>query len=140
MNLFKIEGLYIKSNSKSYYKVVKERSDVLTSCRYGTLQYKIGEWTKAPEGTKLFVFDSFDAANSFAQSNDTIYSCDVRGVEDGLACLYEDYIETFWKAVNEQDYKMLSYLAKTNEIFSMEHAKWTSEVQLLSKVVHSKIY
>ncbi len=70
---------------KIYYKVVK--ADTLKSCLTldeFAVQYKVGEWVKAPTRTKLFVFTNLDYAKSWTGlgwvENCNIYSCHVTNI------------------------------------------------------------
>jgi len=69
-----------------YYKVVKTGRQGFRSAivlrRPWRLDYAVGEWTKpqVPD-TKLFVFESLNAARDFAarESNAAVFCCEVEG-------------------------------------------------------------
>ncbi len=90
---------------KVYYKVVK--SDTLKSCLTPdefAVQYKIGEWVKAPARTKLFIFANLYDAKSWIEFGHTpncdIYSCHVTNIGK-----YKWVMSIFWLNKNMRDLK-----------------------------------
>ena len=69
------------SDERTVYKVVDcQLGSCLASGKY-YVQYQWGEFVTAPEGTKFFVFESFDYAEEFRQRRgDQIWRATARGV------------------------------------------------------------
>jgi hypothetical protein len=95
---------------KKYYKVVRLNGNkTFISARASqwgggvsqefAVQYRIGEFAKPKvAGTKLFVFDDLDEAQSFADSSDVIFECEVKNPRKAKygSFTYRD-VALFWK-------------------------------------------
>ena len=71
----------------------KERQEV---------EYKINEWVKAPEGTRLFCFETLKEAKDFSEHlSDFVFKCKIKGHVKYYPSgnLYE--IQKYWNQVND---------------------------------------
>ncbi len=69
----------------------------LTSARYGGVQYQLGQFVDAPEGTRLFVFSNIEAARDFRGTNEVIYECEVKGNTKFVPCERSYDIKKYWE-------------------------------------------
>jgi hypothetical protein len=121
------------------YKVVNNRT--LISARYGDVQYKVGEYVDAPEGTRLFVFKDFKSARAFALTYDDIYECEIIGHISFAPCNLCKDIPQYWDLINKKlkaKKKLLVGDFHNKKIhLSTEHMNYTwlvKKVKLLRKV------
>jgi hypothetical protein len=92
--------------SKIYYKVVRFKDEKLISS--GTnmknqVEYKLNEWTIAPNNTRLFVFDDLTRAESYVRGveNGRIYECNIVGGIKGRGSFWASDTEEYWKLCNK---------------------------------------
>lgn len=92
---------------KKYYKIVRREANA-TGFSYNSwgnpnkkVEYKLNEWVEAPEGTRLFVFDSLEEAlaNKFRQ-NDVVFECEIVGGIKGKGAHFINHQEKFWEIFN----------------------------------------
>ncbi len=123
-----------------YYKVVKKD---LTSCLVPNefaVQYKIGEWVKAPTRTKLFLFNSLWDARSWITSqeltNKNIYKCHARYVGK-YSWVFPVYLRNFtdWmRTLKKQIRSKKKFDVDHNALPLRMSAIFAREVKLLEKV------
>jgi hypothetical protein len=85
-----------------FYKVTIREGmlrDTFQSARCGDVVYTPGKWTKAPIGTKLFVFKTFKQAFEFANSEEIIHECRVKHPykAEWSAASHCDIISFWWR-------------------------------------------
>lgn len=91
---------------KKYYKVVdlevfsNGESRYFSARQFYPNEYKLGQWTEAPENTRFFVFDNLDEAKKFQDGNEVIFECEIFGGIQGRGAFYTDDTEEFWKLFN----------------------------------------
>lgn len=88
---------------KKYYKVVRQdHQGELISTGVSSIEYKQNEWTIAPDGTRLFVFDSLQNAKDFLDDyiGGVIYECEVEGGIKGFGAFYVRDQRIFWTKFN----------------------------------------
>jgi hypothetical protein len=96
------------------YKVVKENHYGLHSARCGDVDYKVGEWISAPDGTRLFLFEQLKQAerfcngagsyNYFAES-EYIYECEYEDAVAANGCESPLDLAIFWQLFKEAEAK-----------------------------------
>lgn len=89
---------------KKYYKLVRTAyDDSLKSYAGGDLEYKLNEWTIAPDDTRLFVFDNLETAkeHAFPYSYE-LYECEIVGGIKGFGAYYYSDNSSFWKLFNKK--------------------------------------
>lgn len=129
---------------KKYYKVVREiktQSGEIqlqsARSRERCVHYKIGEWTVAPEGTRVFVFDDLNDAHEFCLFKEGIYECRIFG---GIRMSGADFVQDqgrFWEIFNELRKKKKKISPKDlREIMLADTpAVLAKKVMLLRKIV-----
>ena len=119
----------MSTSPKIYYKAV--RPNLKSACNAAhdafsgfrkNVQYKVNEWVKAPDDTRLFVFDNLDKAKRFAYGEYDVWECHVKGARKGFPCNQITEITSFWKILNE---KFFSKKKKIN--FKSEDLIWRIE-------------
>jgi hypothetical protein len=126
-----------RKEPKVYYKVVK--SDDLSSARaFSPVWYKLKKWIEAPKGTRLFLFDSLEAARNFANIGESIYTCQALYVAIGYGASNSYDKRSFWNFVaeNSKGRHVTKAIAKANKLFEPTKYKavLARRVKLLEKV------
>lgn len=127
-----------RKEPKVYYKVVKSYD--LSSARTSSspVWYKLKEWIEAPKGTRLFLFDSLEAAKNFADMDEEIYTCQAQYTAVGYGANYGYDKSSFWDFVakNSKGRHITKAIAKANQVFkpTMYKAVLARRVKLLEKV------
>lgn len=93
-----------KSRKRIVYKVCKKVDNQLISARYGgTIVYNpIGKWTHAPKGTRIFTFETLEAAKTFylSEDNEVIFEAEVVDGFLGYGKI-DCNTEKFWNKFNQ---------------------------------------
>lgn len=88
---------------KKYYKLVRTAyDDSLKSYAGGDLEYKLNEWTIAPDDTRLFVFDDLETAKKYANYYYPLYECEIVGGIKGFGAYFFSNNSSFWKLFNKK--------------------------------------
>lgn len=112
---------------KKYYKVVlkysSDHSNLMSA--YSNVYYKINDYVYAPQGTKLFVFNSLDIAKNFASSrNLAVYECLVKNPRLVKTLRNNTLPKDYWRYIADAKKHKLNinqYLTKKNAV---GHKKW----------------
>lgn len=112
---------------KKYYKVVlKYSSDHLNLVSaYSNIQYKMDDYVYAPQGTKLFVFNSLDSAQNFVYGrNLTVYECIVKNPRLVKTLRNDTSPNDYWRYIADAKKRKINinqYLTKKNAV---KRQKW----------------
>lgn len=123
---------------KIYYKVVRGVSQLFSARSEYSVEYKVNEWTEAPGNTRLFLFDSLEAAKDFKWDNESVYTCYAQHIAIGYGAFSTGTINVFWNFVAEHSKgrHVTKAIAKANKEFrsSVHKAVLARRVKLLEKV------
>jgi hypothetical protein len=121
-----------------YYKVVTSQ---LFSARSGnnprvSVQYSNSDFVKAPENTKLFVFDKLEDAKDFLWLAERLFSCVVKNPSPGLVPAAVEYINKFWAEFYEHIENGGTVENFTTNIkLSNQACAWADEVKLVNEIL-----
>jgi len=120
-----------------FYKVLTtDLCNINISEEQPKVQYKIDQWTYAPFGTRLFVFDNLASAKEEAKyTHYKIFKCDILNGVHHSACGSVFDIKKFWALFNQQnqagdviDLSSIPLSFYANRVYMAEAVKLIEEV------------
>lgn len=112
---------------KKYYKVVLKCSSDHSNLKsaYSNVPYKMGDFVCAPQGTKLFVFNSLDSAQNFAFGRKlAVYECLVKNPRLVKTLRSNTSHNDYWRYIADAKKRKLNinqYLTKKSAV---KRQKW----------------